>query len=327
MIITKTPFRMSFFGGGTDKVEFFKHHGGAVLSTTFDKYCYVTLRKLPPFFDYRTELVYSKIERVKEVNHLEHPLVKNAIQFMNLNDVRIAYDADLPARSGLGTSSSFAVGLLSACHALKGEYAGKHQLAKEAIYLERTLCEESGGWQDQISASFGGFNKIVFYDEKYEVHPVIMQRDRLLKLNNNLFLFFTGFTRISSDVQKRSKSDKDAIKRLLEMKSLVDEAESILVNTNRDLAEFGDLLDYTWQLKKKSGAVSNDSLDEIYKTALKFGARGGKLLGAGQGGFFVFYVEEGKQKTFLEKMNFLLNIPFNFENNGTKIIHYNQDNE
>lgn len=201
MIITKTPFRMSFFGGGTDMEDYFKENGGAVLSTTFDKYCYVNVRHLPRFFDYSSELTYSKMERVKDTDDIKHPAIREAMKFLDMQEIRLTYEADLPARSGLGTSSSFAVGMLNAFYALKGKYADKKKLANEAIYLERVLCNEAGGWQDQIAASFGGFNRINFNtDGTYDVLPVIISPERKQHLNNNLMMFFTGFTRFSSEV-------------------------------------------------------------------------------------------------------------------------------
>ena len=206
MIITQTPFRMSFFGGGTDMPEFFKKYGGSVLSTTFDKYCYVTVRHLPRFFDWKTHLTYSKMEYVNNYDEIQHPAIRNAMEMLDMHEIRLTYEADLPARSGLGTSSSFAVGMINAFYALKGQYAGKKQLADEAIHLERDLCQEAGGWQDQIAASFGGLNRIDFNADGYEVNPIIITPERKIALNNNLMMFFTGFTRFSSDVQKANGS-------------------------------------------------------------------------------------------------------------------------
>lgn len=323
MIITKTPFRMSFFGGGTDMPEFFNEYGGAVLSTTFDKYCYVNVRHLPRFFDYSTELSYSKIERVTEIDGIVHPAIRNAMHMLDMHEIRLTYEGDLPARSGLGTSSSFAVGMLNAFYALKGKYADKKLLADKAIYLERELCKEAGGWQDQIAASFGGLNKITFSKDGYEVKPVIIHPECKRQLDNNLLMFFTGFTRFSSDVQKANATKTDKIKQLLEMYSLVDEAEKVLVDAHTDLNEFGRLLDYTWKLKRKTGnAVSTDSIDALYKKGIEAGAVGGKLLGAGGGGFLVFYVEPDKQKAVKKAMSNLLHIPFHFENEGTRVIYY-----
>ena len=323
MIITQTPFRMSFFGGGTDFPGFYRDHGGAVLPTTFDKYCYVNVRHLPRFFDYTTELSYAKTERVTDVEAIEHPAIREAMKMLDMHEIRLTYEADLPARSGLGTSSSFAVGMLNAFYALKGKYADKRKLADNAIYLERVLCKESGGVQDQIAASFGGFNKISFNADGYTVSPVIISPERKLRLNDNLMLFFTGFSRFSSDIQvEAEKSLKSKEAQLLEMLQLVDEAEQVLTSKT-DLTEFGKLLDYTWKLKRGiTSKVSTDSIDAIYNKAIKAGATGGKLLGAGGGGFLLFYVETEKQKNVLEALNNLLYVPFEFETAGTQVIHY-----
>lgn len=328
MIITKTPFRMSFFGGGTDMESFFIKHGGAVLSTTFDKYCYVNVRHLPRFFDYSTELSYSRTERVTSIDAIEHPAIRNAMKMLDMHEIRLTYEADLPARSGLGTSSSFAVGMLNAFYALKGKYADKKKLADEAIYLERVLCEEAGGWQDQIAASFGGFNRINFNtDGTYDVLPVIVSPERKKNLNDNLMMFFTGFTRFSSDVQKANAGTKETQeakeKRYLEMLSLVDKAEQILTDKNADLDDFGRLLDHTWKLKKQTGsAISTNSIDALYEKGMQAGALGGKLLGAGGGGFLVFYVQPEYQEAVKDAMKELMYIPFRFEDGGTRVIHY-----
>ena len=315
---------MSFFGGGTDMEEFFKENTGAVLSTTFDKYCYVNVRHLPRFFDYSTELSYSKMERVTNVEEIQHPAIRNAMKMLDMQEIRLTYEADLPARSGLGTSSSFAVGMLNAFYALKGKYAHKKKLADEAIYLERELCQEAGGWQDQIAAAFGGFNRINFNADGYEVFPVIISPERKRQLNRNLMMFFTGFTRFSSEIQKANatgKKEKNA--QLLEMLSLVDEAEDILVDKNKDLKEFGYLLDHTWKLKRQTGsAVSTSGIDELYAKGIAAGALGGKLLGAGGGGFMVFYVEPEYQESVRNAMKDLMYIPFEFEDGGTRVIHY-----
>ncbi len=327
MIITKTPFRMSFFGGGTDMQEFFREFGGAVLSTTFDKYCYVNVRHLPRFFDYSTELSYSKTERVTDIRDIQHPAIRNAMQMLNMHEIRLTYEADLPARSGLGTSSSFAVGMLNAFYALKGKYADKRKLADDAIYLERVLCNEAGGWQDQIAASFGGFNRINFNESGYEVLPVIISPERKEELNNNLMMFFTGFTRFSSEVQIANAATKtDKTVQLREMLALVDEAEHVLTDKSVELSEFGRLLDHTWKLKRQTGtAVSTNSIDDLYNMGMKAGATGGKLLGAGGGGFLVFYVEPEYQASVKAAMSELLYVPFKFENGGTRVIHYSPE--
>lgn len=327
MIITQTPFRMSFFGGGTDFSGFYNEHGGAVLSTTFDKYAYVTVRHLPPFFDYRTHLTYSKEEKVNSIEEIKHPAIRNAMQWLDMHKIRMTYEADLPARSGLGTSSSFAVGMLEAFYALKGKYADKRKLADDAIYLERTLCAEAGGIQDQIAASFGGFNRIDFSRDGYTVRPVIMSRERKEELNNHLMLFFTGFSRFSSDIQKGTeKSMKDKTSQLIEMYHLVDEAEKILTDKDISLNEFGKLLDYTWKLKRGiSDGISTDSIDEQYAKAMNAGALGGKLLGAGGGGFLLFYVPLEKQADVKNALKDQMYVPFKFENDGTKIIYYSAE--
>ena len=325
MIITKTPFRMSFFGGGTDIPDFFMENGGAVLSTTFDKYCYVNVRHLPRFFEYSTELSYSKTERVTCNDDIRHPMIRNAMNMLDMQEIRLTYEADLPARSGLGTSSSFAVGMLNAFYALKGKYADKKELADEAIYLERVLCREAGGWQDQIAASYGSFNRIDFNCDGFEVFPVIISPERKKQLNQNLMMFFTGFTRFSSEVQKVNaigdKLEKHAM--LKEMKELVNDAEKVLTDKDTDLNEFGRLLDYTWGLNKKVvSAVSTDTIDNLYRRGIEAGALGGKLLGAGGGGFLIFYIEPDKQDRLRSAMENLMYIPFAFENGGTRVIHY-----
>lgn len=328
MIITKTPFRMSFFGGGTDMEDYFRENGGAVLSTTFDKYCYVNVRHLPRFFDYSTELSYSKTERVTDVEDIQHPAIRNAMKMLDMYEIRLTYEADLPARSGLGTSSSFAVGMLNAFYALKGKYASKKKLADEAIYLERVLCNEAGGWQDQIAASYGGFNRINFGPNGYEVLPVIISPERKKQLNDNLMMFFTGFTRFSSEVQKANNvsGTEDKRVKLKKMYELVDEAEAVLTDKGRDLDDFGRLLDTTWKLKRGTGSsISTNSIDGLYERGIAAGALGGKLLGAGGGGFLVFYVQPEKQEMVREAMKNLMYIPFMFEDSGTRVIHYSPE--
>lgn len=324
MVITKTPFRMSFFGGGTDVEQFFKNYEGAVLSSTFDKYCYVNVRHLPRFFDYSTELAYSKMERVTDEKDIQHPAIRNAMKMLDMHEIRLTYEADLPARSGLGTSSSFAVGMLNAFYALKGQYADKKKLADDAIFLERNLCEEAGGWQDQIAVSYGGMNRIDFNNYGYKIEPIIISPQRKEDLNQNLMMFFTGFTRNSSAIQEANKlMGNEKLLCLKEMRQLVDEAEKILVDSRSDLDEFGRLLNYEWMLKRKTGKwVSTSVIDEWYQKGIKAGATGGKLLGAGGGGFLLFYVRPEKQKEVGKAMDQLMQIPFKFENEGTRVIHY-----
>ena len=307
--------------------SYFNEYGGAVLSTTFDKYCYVNVRHLPRFFNYTTEVCYSRIEQVRDVDSIEHPAVRNAMRMLDMHELRITYEADLPARTGLGTSSSFAVGLLNAFYCLKGKYVDKRKLADDAIYLERTLCAEAGGWQDQIAASFGGLNKIVFADGGYDVYPVIVSPERKQKLNESLLLYFTGFTRFSADVQKDVQSSgRDNRGRLARMRELVDESEHILIDKTADLDDFGRLLGEEWKLKRgTSEKVSTSDLDIIYEKAIKAGALGGKLLGAGGGGFMLFYVPGEAKTGVMRALEGLMHVPFGFENGGTRVVYYSPE--
>ncbi len=324
MIITQTPFRMSFFGGGTDYPEFYMEHGGCVLSTTFDKYCYVMVRHLPPFFDYSNQVTYGIIERTNSADEIVHPAVREAMKWLKMYDLRIVYEADLPARSGLGSSSSFAVGLLSAFYSIKGKYVDKKKLADDAIYLERTLCNENGGIQDQIAVAYGGFNRIDFKAGGYSVSPVIMPEGRKKKLNSRLMLFFTGFSRLSSTIaEKQKEATNKKVHELLEMKVLVDEAEKVLASASDNLDEFGKLLDYSWKVKRSlTDDIATDFIDEIYNRAVGAGALGGKLLGAGGGGFMVFYVEPDRQASVKNALSDLIYVPFEFENLGSKVMYY-----
>ena len=327
MIITKAPFRMSFFGGGTDYQPFFEKYGGSVLSTTFDKYCYVTVRHLPPFFDYRNQLTYSVIERTGSREEIRHPMVREAMKWLDMRELCITYDADLPARSGLGSSSSFAAALLYAFHALKGQYVTPVDLARETIHLERVLCGESGGWQDQAAVCCGGFNRIDFFDSQFRVTPVILSQKRKERLNENLMLFFTGFSRFSSDIAKeQAAASEEKTAQLLEMRRIVDEAEKILVSRDTTLDDFGRLLHETWKLKRGlTGKITTDALDAIYRTAMSEGALGGKLLGAGGGGFFVFYVPEERQAAVRCGLRDLLYVPFRFEEQGAQVLYYHPE--
>ena len=263
------------------------------------------------------------MERTKSVDDIQHPAVRNIMKYLDMHELRVVYEADLPARSGLGTSSSFAVGLLNACYALKGKYADKRKLADDAIYIERVLCNEAGGIQDQIAASFGGFNRIDFKSDGYTVSPIVFSTDRKKNLNDRLMLFFTGFSRFSSDIAKSQiKATKDKKAELLEMKALVDDVQRLLVSDG-DLNEFGRLLDYTWKLKRGiTSDISNNDIDALYKKAIDAGAIGGKLLGAGGGGFLLFYVEPEYQENVRSTLEDLIYVPFEFENEGTRIMYF-----
>jgi D-glycero-alpha-D-manno-heptose-7-phosphate kinase len=326
MVITQTPFRISFFGGGTDYKPYFDEHGGSVLSTTFDKYCYVTVRRLLPFFSYRNEITYAKIERTAGVDEIEHPAVREAMKFLDMRDLRIAYEADLPAHSGLGSSSAFAVSLLEALYALRGTQKSKRHLAEDAIHLERDLCGESGGWQDQIAVACGGFNRINFSRDGFTVTPVILSKERKRELNSRLMLFFTGLSRFSDSIaEDQINTMPDRTRELAEMRRLVDEGEGIL-SSGADIGEFGRLLDYTWQLKRSlSGRISSDCIDAIYQKARDHGALGGKIMGAGGGGFLILFVPPERQREVRECLSDLLYVPFEFETTGTRILYYAPD--
>ena len=323
MIITKTPFRMSFLGGGTDYAPFFNEFGGSVIATTFDKYCYVIVRHLPPFFEAPNHIVYSAVERPNTVDEIEHPLIRNAMKMLDMHDLNIVYDSDLPARSGIGSSSSFAVGMLSAFYALKGKMIGKRRLAEEAIYLEREMCNEAGGWQDQISAAYGNLNRINFQNGTFTVNPIIISKERKRLLNDHLMLFFTGFSRISSDIATtQSRSIKRMQAELQEMLRMVDEGEEILTS-QCDICEFGRLLDYTWRLKRGlTSKISTDAIDAMYAKAMDAGALGGKLLGAGGGGFLLLFVKPERQEHVRQVLSDLLYVPFAFEESGVQILYY-----
>jgi D-glycero-alpha-D-manno-heptose-7-phosphate kinase len=323
MVITQTPFRMSFFGGGTDFPAYFEKYGGSVLSTTFDKYCYVIVRRLLPFFNFTNQITYSKIERTNSIDDIEHPAVREAMKYLGMKNMWVNYDADLPARSGLGSSSAFAIGLLEAFHSLKGEYRSKKELAGEAIHLERDLCKEEGGWQDQIAVSYGGFNRINFTSGGFEVIPLIVSKRRKQELNDNLMLFFTGVSRFSSDIAETQKKEiPEKLEYLQKMKELVDEAEQVLTS-NCDIRGFGELLDTTWKLKKQlSSSISTAEIDKYYEKARSEGCIGGKLLGAGGGGFLLLFVSPEKQKAVREALSGLLYVPFKFEDVGTRVLYY-----
>ncbi len=326
MIISRTPFRISFFGGGTDYPVWYRENGGAVLSTTIDKYCYITLRYLPPFFPYKHRIVYSNTETVKDIEEIVHPAVKAALKFMNVEKgMEIHHDGDLPARSGLGSSSSFTVGMLNSLYALKGSMVPKSKLAKEAIYIERDVLKENVGVQDQIAAAFGGLNRITFgKDEKFIVEPITIGADRKKELESCLMLFFTGFSRTASEIAKAQiENTPQKSKELNIMRQMVDEALGILCGSG-DISDFGRLLNKTWELKRSlTNKISNPEIDKIYEKAKFSGALGGKILGAGGGGFMLLFVPSERKQKIREALNGLLEVPFHFDNGGSQIIYYN----
>lgn len=324
-MITRTPFRISFFGGGTDYSAWFQEFGGVVLATTIDKYCYISCRHLPPFFEHKYRIVYSKIENCKTISQIEHPAVRAVLDYMDCREgLEIHHDGDLPARSGLGSSSSFTVGLLNVLMALKGQYISSHDLASKAIHVEQDIIKENVGSQDQISASYGGFNRIEFLrDGTFRVEPVILRQERTEEFQNHLMLFFTGLSRIASDVAKsKIENIKSRKTELHLMKEMVSEALKILQSPS-DIAEIGKLLDQSWKCKRSlSDKVSTMEIDHIYESAKKAGAIGGKLLGAGGGGFMVFFVKPEFQKKVRETLSHLVHVPFRFENNGSRVVLY-----
>ena len=325
MVISRTPFRISFFGGGTDYPAWYRENGGAVLGTAIDKYCFITCRYLPPFFEHRLRVVHSKIENCQRAADIQHPAVRAVLGMLNVErGLEIHHDGDLPARSGMGSSSSFTVGLLHAMYALLGRLSNQQQLASEAIHVEQKLLGETVGAQDQIFASFGGFNFIEFKpDDSFRVEPLTLPRERLEQLNDSLMLFYTGLRRTASDVAASYVTDIGArTKQLTRIRQMVDEGMKILAG-HGSLDAFGDLLDEAWRLKRSlSGVVSNTQVDNIYAEARRAGARGGKLLGAGGGGFVVFYGPPACQEQVRERLRGLIWVPFKFDTSGSQIIFY-----
>ncbi|MFZ0643990.1 MAG: hypothetical protein WA690_10575 [Candidatus Acidiferrales bacterium] len=326
MIITRTPLRVSFFGGGTDYPVWYREHGGAVLSTAIDKCCYITCRRLPPFFDYRSRVSYSKVENVITNDAIEHPSVRGCLQFLGVREgVEIHHVADLPARTGLGTSSAFTVGLLLGLYALKERMRDKHALAQDAIHVEQEVLREAVGAQDQVIAAYGGFNRINFHtDGTIDVKPLLAPSSRLSDLQNHLLLFFTGFARTASEIAKEQV--KETPKRQTELTTMfqmVDEAEEIISNSHRPIEEFGRLLDEGWKLKKSlTDKITNPFIDEIYEAGLGAGAIGGKLLGAGGGGFMLFFVSPDRRERVIERLHKLLCVPFATSARGSQVIVY-----
>ena len=328
MIISRTPFRISFFGGGTDYAAWYEHNGGAVLSTTIDKYCYLTCRYLPPFFDYKHRIVYSKVELVKNTKEILHPVARACLDFLKIRrGIELHHDGDLPARTGLGSSSSFAVGLLHSLYALKGVMPTNHRLAREAIYVEKELLKENVGSQDQVAVAYGGFNKISFNEDgTFRLEPVLLPRQRLDYFQSHLMLYFTGFSRTASEVAKdQIRNTPHKRRELKTMYQMVDEARNILCSKG-GIMKFGKLLHEAWELKRSlTDRISTAQIDEIYSEARRGGATGGKLLGAGGGGFMIFFVKPDLQDKVRKKLSKLLEVKFRFESSGSQIIFYRED--
>ena len=325
MIITRTPLRVSFFGGGTDYPAWFREHGGAVLATTIDKYLYLHCRYLPPFFDFKSRIVWSKIEQVQQPSEIAHPAIRGVLEWLKIGEgVEIHHHGDLPARTGLGSSSSFSVGLLHALHALRGELVSKRKLAEEAIFVEQQVLQENVGVQDQIQSAFGGLNRIdIRTDGSFEVTPLVVRAERLAGLQKHLLLLYTGLSRTASEIAAEQVATVGAkTAELKAMREMVDQGEKILVG-NGDLREFGRLLDESWKLKRSlSSKIAPGFVNEIYDVARQAGADGGKLLGAGGGGFMLIFVTPDKRASVLKSLQKLLPVPFQFERGGTQIVLY-----
>ncbi|MCX5633852.1 MAG: kinase [Phycisphaerae bacterium] len=330
MIICRTPYRISFFGGGTDYPVWYKENDGAVLATTIDKYCYISCRYLPPFFEHKYRVVYSKVEDVKSISQIEHPSVRATLQYMDIkNGVEIHHDGDLPARTGLGSSSSFTVGMLHSFYALKGLMPTKSRIAKEAIHIERDVLKENVGSQDQVLAAFGGFKKINFSgDDNFKLTPIVVTPSRLQELNDHIMLIFTGFSRFASDIAKSQIENIHKKKsELADMYSMVDVAIEILTS-GRDIKDFGKLLHESWKLKRSlTDRISTSQIDDIYEVAHKAGAIGGKLLGAGGGGFVILFAEPDKQNMIKNSLKDFLHVPFKFEKSGSEIVFHSDSYE
>lgn len=322
MIITRVPFRVSLFGGGTDLPVWFERFGGQVLSTSIDKYCYVTARPLPPFFDHRVRLAYSRIELASELADIEHPLIRAALERFGRLDVEIHYDADLPAWSGLGTSSAFGVGLVGALSGMDGRLLSRKDLAIEAIRLERHVLKEPGGYQDQVAAAYGGFNHVQFHPSgDFDVHPVLLPPERMAALQRSLLLCYIPKTRLSGDVSPAANYRPEKSDHLLQfLHGSVDTAMRILADGEID--DLGELMHQTWFRKRQLPGTSNDTIDNAYQAAREAGATGGKILGAGAGGFMLLYCPEEAQRAVRERLSELLFVPFSFDRSGMQVIHY-----
>jgi len=325
MIISRTPYRISFLGGGTDYHTWYQEHGAAVLATTINHYCYLHCRLLPPFFPHQSRIVWSKVEEVFDHADIQHPSVRAVLDYLHIDQgIEIQHQGDLPARSGLGSSSAFTVGLLHAMYALRGEMSSKRELACEAIHIERDILKENVGVQDQIQTAFGGLNKIVVQpDGNFDVTPLVLPAQRLRALQDHLLLFFTGVSRTASDIAgEKIKSIPKKKQELHGIRQMVDEGVEIL-STNSDLTDFGRLLHEGWMLKRNiSASISPTFIDDIYEKGRKAGAIGGKLLGAGGGGFMLFFVKPEDKLKVCEALKDLLLVPFEFEGSGSQIIFY-----
>ncbi len=326
MIITRTPLRVSFFGGGTDYPVWYKENGGAVLSATINKYCYISCRYLPPFFNYKYRIRYVEREETQTIGEIKHPSVRECLKFLNIeHGIEMVHTSDIPARSGVGSSSAFTVGFLQALNALKGKMITKRQLAQDAINVEHNFIKENVGSQDQVAVAFGGLNKIEFGgDNDFYVYPITIPKEKIELFQSHLMMFFTGFSRNASDIAGEQIKKTPVLKsELHEMKEMVDEAVNILNSDSRDIRDFGKLLHESWQIKRSlTHMISTNEIDAIYEAARKAGALGGKLLGAGGGGFILLFADPATQPKIKEKLKNLIHVPFCFEKLGSQVIMY-----
>jgi len=330
MIISRTPYRISFLGGGTDYPSWYLEHGGSVLAATINKYCYLTCRYLPPFFEHRIRIVYSRIENCQTVDEIAHPAVQAVLRYLEVDrGVEIHHDGDLMARSGMGSSSSFTVGLLHALHALKGQMPSKHQLAIESIHVEQKILKETVGSQDQVCAAYGGLNHILFFpNREISVRPVTIQPERMKELNSHLMLFYTGIKRTASMVAQSYVNGIEERRRQFRIiKDLVEEGIAIL-NSGQDITAFGRLLHEAWQAKRDlSSKVSNPQVDTLYEKALSAGAIGGKLTGAGGGGFLLLFAPPAAHDPLKKALGSLIHVPFKFEFGGSQVIFFDPEED
>jgi D-glycero-alpha-D-manno-heptose-7-phosphate kinase len=329
MIICRTPTRISFFGGGTDYPAWYQDHGGLVLSTSINKYSYITVRYLPKFFDYKYRIRYYRTEETQTLEEIQHPSVRECARHLGITEgIEVVHNADLPAGSGLGSSSTFTVGMLHALYALKNYMPTKRELALEAIHVEQSLIGEAVGSQDQVAAAWGGFNKVTFGGgHVFDVDPIIIPRKKELELQENLLLCFTGFARSAPEIaQHQIKETPQRVRELDEMHSLAEEALRILTDANSSIDLFGSMLGHQWAIKRSLTAhISNPKIDEVYRTGLQNGALGGKLLGAGGGGFMLFYAPKDRHEAIRNALSSKLFVPFRFEDTGSKIVYYSHE--
>lgn len=326
VIISKTPFRVSLFGGGTDYPVFFREHGGCAVSMAIDKYCYINVRYLPPFFDYNYRIRYTEQEYCESIEQIEHPSVRECIRHVGIKDgLEIQHNADVPACSGLGSSSTFTVGLLNSLNGLLGRISGKESLATAAIHVEQNLIKENVGSQDQIAAAFGGMNRIDFRtDGTFAVNAMTLDSRFMDEMQRSFLMVFTGFQRMASDIaEEQIRNTPQKQKEILAIREIAEEATALLSRSNKSVRELGELLNQQWKIKRTlTTKISNSRIDDIYRTGMGAGASGGKLLGAGGGGFMLFIAEPETHADILEALGGLVHVPFKIDNAGSQVIYY-----